>query len=392
MTNIIKNIVNTSSSNLAFLIGNGIHYQYSSGKITWKNLLETLWREYYGNDSGIPLGISFTEFYDLIELTLYQPKRVDRIDLKKIANQLKESNFGEIIDINKISSYIYDKASVIDKQQYLDALREVHRDFVKTCREWCNENMEGSSTLTDDECIRLMNEVVFNDAKLRIFRNSIKRNVAKKLSHQDTNLKECINFIKKLRAPILTTNFDTCMSESIGAKRYMFSSTCNSYSNYVFTDFYPWNVYYSDHKLDNPLTGFAIWHINGTIDYPRSIRLGLSDYMGCVERARKMLQGNSLNEYFSGKNKECWVGFNTWLHIFFNKNLFIFGLTLDENEVFLRWLLIQREKYSLMYGKHLKGWYINHNISSGKKCFLEHLGFEVIDIPNYSDLYEIFKN
>ena len=74
----------------------------------------------------------------------------------------------------------------------------------------------------------------------------------------------------------------------------------------------------------------------------------------------------------------------------FNKDLFIFGLALEENEVFLRWLLIQRAKYSQMYDKRLKGWYIDNNISPGKKFFLEQLGFEVIEIRDFNNLYQCF--
>ena len=66
-------------------------------------------------------------------------------------------------------------------------------------------------------------------------------------------------------------------------------------------------------------------------------------------------------------------------------------LTLDENEVFLRWLLIQRTKYSRMYDRQLKGWYINKNIPKGKRFFLEQLGFEVVDIQGCDNLYNAFK-
>ena len=179
------------------------------------------------------------------------------------------------------------------------------------------------------------------------------------------------------------------MSDSVGAKRFINNTEDQLYK---FTDFYPWNVYYSNNKLnENILDNFGIWHINGMTDYPRSIRLGLSDYMGCVERARVMIQGNNLNEYFTGKRKSNWKGYNTWLHILFNKNLFIFGLALEQNEVFLRWLLIQRAKYSRLYNLNLNGWYIGKGIPEGKRYFLEFLGFEVVELSNYNELYQALK-
>lgn len=230
-----------------------------------------------------------------------------------------------------------------------------------------------------------------NSAQLIQQRNSVKQSVIDKFPHKDSDklrLRVCIERIRSLNAPILTTNFDTYISDSVGATPHKLKPTGNQYK---FTDFYPWNMYYSDKEIDNPLDDFAVWHINGTCKYPRSIRLGLSDYMGSVERARKMTQGNKLEEYFYGKNQSYWKGYNTWLHIIFNKSLFIFGLGLEENEVFLRWLLIQRTKYCKMYKKSHKGWYIDKSIKAGKRFFLEQLGFEVIDLSDYNTLYHALE-
>lgn len=203
-------------------------------------------------------------------------------------------------------------------------------------------------------------------------------------------LAKCIKVIKSLNAPILTTNFDTYISYAItNAKKRIFSSQKGGM--YKFTYHYPWNVYYSDTELENPLRGFAVWHIHGIHIYPKSIRLGLSDYMGCVVQARKLIQGDKLEDYFSGKNQQNWIGYNTWLHILFNKYLFIFGLGLNENEVFLRWLMIQRAKYSRMFKKSLSGCYIAAGVDNGKRFFLEHLGFNVVDIKEYSSLYKAIE-
>jgi hypothetical protein len=168
-----------------------------------------------------------------------------------------------------------------------------------------------------------------------------------------------------------------------------------------FSDFYPWNCYYSNKEQKSPTSGFGIWHINGMIKYHRSIALGLADYMGCVSKARKMLQGRSIFDCdkIDKKNQDYWNGENTWLRIFFNKSLFIFGLGLEENEVFLRWLLIQRAKYFSSYGIPHKGWYVYSkgidrmskridNMSQGKKLFLESVGFEVIEINYDKTIYE----
>lgn len=304
----IKDIILGNRYNIAFIIGNGIHYQYKDCSVSWKQLLKDLWKEYVGNKQNIPVGVSFTEFYDILELNRF---------------------WGEYGIIPR------DSAQLIQQK------------------------------------------------------SSVKKSVIDRFPPKEVyKLQGCIEGIKRLNAPILTTNFDTYISDSIYASRYILKPSQNQYK---FTDFYPWNVYYSDSEIHNPSEEFAVWHINGMTEYQRSIKLGLSDYMGCVERARRMIQGDNLEEYFKGKNQSYWEGFNTWLHIMFNKSLFIFGLGLEENEVFLRWLLIQRTKYCKLYNKSHKGWYVDKNIKKGKRFFLEQLGFKVIDISDYNILYQALE-
>lgn len=83
---------------------------------------------------------------------------------------------------------------------------------------------------------------------------------------------------------------------------------------------------------------------------------------------------------FRGKNVYNWSGSKSWLHLIFNKSLCIFGLALDENEVFLRWLLIERKKYFRQFPDRVKdGWYIqvkSKTISDneiGKRFFFKEL-------------------
>ena len=69
----------------------------------------------------------------------------------------------------------------------------------------------------------------------------------------------------------------------------------------------------------------------------------------------------------------------------------MFGLKLDLDETFIRWLLIMRYKYMVIRGKLKKSWYItksSENIPCAKRYFLESVGFEIVDIPNWDILYE----
>ena len=89
--------------------------------------------------------------------------------------------------------------------------------------------------------------------------------------------------------------------------------------------------------------------------------------MGNVTHARKFIHGKSSLFAFDGKNTRNWSGADSWLHIFFNKSLFIVGLGLEESETFLRWLLIERAKYfRKFHNKKHKGWFITKSNKSDK--------------------------
>ena len=68
----IKEIIQINRHNMAFIIGNGIHYQYKDCDISWNNLLISLWEECFGEKIEIPQGISTTEFFDIIEMNFYK--------------------------------------------------------------------------------------------------------------------------------------------------------------------------------------------------------------------------------------------------------------------------------------------------------------------------------
>lgn len=293
----IRRMITRNSNDMAFIIGNGINLYFNKNNSSWNDLLLDLWDKHsFDTQSIIPSGISFTEFYDALEIQNYN-KRNFSAEL--------QSNVKEIMQ---------------------------------------NWN--------------------FN----------IKQNML-------------LNKIKTLKAPILTTNFDNLIPQSLELTLYRNSGT-------KFTDFYPWSSYYSDQQIEYPTSGFGVWYPNGMIKYHRSIKLGLSQYMGNVERARRLIHKNPENIYFEGKNQDYWPGLQTWLHIIFNKSLFIFGLGLNENEVFIRWLLIERAKYFRKFPrrKH-KGWFLakrqkNDSFYEGKKFFLKSIGFEVIEVNSFKSIYE----
>ena len=192
------------------------------------------------------------------------------------------------------------------------------------------------------------------------------------------------NWARSRSVPILTTNFEG----TLGAAS---SSKLRRCGKDKFTAFYPWSSCYAPSDVGNPLTSFAIWHVNGMQAYRQSVRLGLSHYMGSVERARVWLH-KSGTRLFRADDFRSWPGASTWLQIFLHKPLLFFGLGLGENEIFLRWLLIERAKYFRKFPMRAKkGWYVfvkgSSDVDAGKQLFLRGVGIEPHAVPNHLALY-----
>lgn len=201
--------------------------------------------------------------------------------------------------------------------------------------------------------------------------------------------KHFMEFAQKNNAPVLTTNYDLLLPKAIELKemRTIAGESKNQY--------YPWSSYYSNKVLNSPTEGFGIWYINGLITYKNSMRLGLADYIGAVQKARGFIQTKSARLYGKEDHSGDWAGSKTWLTILFAKSLIIFGLALEENELLLRWLLLERAKYIKSHPeKNLKGWYVtvrppgSDERYSGKKKFLNGVGFEVREVSDHKDIYD----
>lgn len=68
----------------------------------------------------------------------------------------------------------------------------------------------------------------------------------------------------------------------------------------------------------------------------------------------------------------------------------IFGLGLEENEVFFRWLLIERARYFKDFPERRKdAWFIHVGElnNDGKYFFLEGVGVRPIHVTSYDDIY-----
>lgn len=186
-------------------------------------------------------------------------------------------------------------------------------------------------------------------------------------------------------APVLTTNFEEVLSAAAGC-------TFRMPRGDKFSDFYPWDCRFAHQLLDDPCAGFGIWHVNGMARYKRSIRLGLTHYMGSVQRARGWLYRGD-RPLFGGKHAKDWPGGRTWLQIAFSKPLLMFGLGLEENEVFLRWLLIERARYFRKFpALRQPAWYVythdpDDDREEGKLFFLNALDITCVRVSDHADIY-----
>ena len=137
----------------------------------------------------------------------------------------------------------------------------------------------------------------------------------------ETHHESMVKYCNDKRIPILTTNFDTVLSDAIECKLYKTTSK-------GFTHYYPWEYYYAREELTGPTSGFGIWHINGMKKYSSSIRLGLTHYMGSVHRARSWIypshSSGSGGLHENGRITN-WRGHNTWLQILMTRPLVFFA-------------------------------------------------------------------
>ena len=134
--------------------------------------------------------------------------------------------------------------------------------------------------------------------------------------------------------------------------------------------------------LQDPTRDFAIWHLHGTALYPQSIKLGLNHYAWSIERARQLMNGAPP------------VLGACWLNIFLKRKLLIVGLGLEDQEVFLRWLLIQRGACRLRNTSakalSITGWYVHclqEAMPCAKQAFLESCGLKIVCVNCFAEVY-----
>lgn len=375
----LRKFIKHNNRDCALLIGNGINRCAQSGCL-WEVLLKALAHNYCPslNVDVIPEGISNTEFFDLLEI--YILKETSTYDIKKESANIRLSKFQkDSLDLlyKQIKECALNSLGSIDKfDKYVSQIKKPHKLFTPDLM----RDLElGTTILTMGDKFN----VLVNSGLINSICSYMNRWTYAPI-HKRVAL-----FAKRYKLPILTTNYDNLLAKAINADYYDYG---NEYSN----KFHPISCCFTDCKKPN-FDNFGIWHINGLIQHPQSILIGLSHYMRSIEHIRSIIfPSNQLNaELFQGN----YWGFkslkNTWINLIFSKNLVIAGISLNENEVFLRWLLLERAKFFALFPNTLKrGFYImpkSENLPSGKEYFLKSVGIEIVSAPDFESVYNVIS-
>lgn len=194
---------------------------------------------------------------------------------------------------------------------------------------------------------------------------------------------EIVGWAQRHRAPIITVNFDENLSKAVGARFFRRGEH--------FTHYYPWSSYFSDREIGAPRTSFAIWHAHGMMRYRTSIRLGLTHYMGSVQRARPWVYNRNGLRANAKISESSWLGSYTWLEVLFFCPLVLLGFGFGRDENFLRWLFLERARlHKLRPNWKASTWFVDTDapVRKHQRPFLAGLGMEVVTVPRYADIYE----
>lgn len=186
--------------------------------------------------------------------------------------------------------------------------------------------------------------------------------------------KRILDSLRQYNRPVVTTNIDTLLHGELN--EYEVTGTLDGGNT---SDEFPIHKYWACGKDDS----FRLWHLNGVCSIPKSLKFGLVDYSKLTYRVSRMIDGceKEKNTYVVDKMPESWV--KTML----SHPLCIVGLGLNEEEVFLRYLLLRK--------RHLKhhgtlGWYCytkEDKMPYGKSMLLRHMGISPVMFSSYDEMY-----
>ncbi|WP_146038674.1 hypothetical protein [Paracoccus sp. SY] len=123
--------------------------------------------------------------------------------------------------------------------------------------------------------------------------------------------------------------------------------------------------------------------------YKRSIRLGLTHYMGSVQRARQWVYGDEVCESRPRTFKPIGAARMAGCPLLLPACNFGFSFSKDEN--FLRWLFLERARLQKTNPEcKAPTWFVDtpNNGSLHRKPFFEALQMKYVVAESYHDIYE----
>lgn len=251
--------------------------------------------------------------------------------------------------------------------------KELLQDIVNFCLP------EGSVQLDDRKPFPLLYEEIFLTAirQAHINEADLKTFIAKKTLAIQSN--EIHAEIRSLRpAHILTTNYEFTLE---GAMPTTYDGIITERVFSIFRKYIVDNIHY--------------WHIHGDCQNPLSINLGFEHYGGQLQQMRNyVVSGTTYSSPQAPKLslvrrmhlKEN-IREDSWLDLFFTKDIHIFGLSLDFVETDLWWLLTYRARQKFQKNtipvRNALYYYIPAEFVKGAKFKLDMLAandVKVIDI------------
>lgn len=209
--------------------------------------------------------------------------------------------------------------------------------------------------------------------------------IKNKIKDELKNLESNVAYERLIQLNIehfITTNYDQVLYNLLSAQGYEKVFTNNTENIYSIR-----RKVELQHKSGNCK---YIWPIHGTIQYPKSIMLGLDQYCGSVAKINAYIKGGYnynkagkqvvLEDIISRlKQQKCDIPLS-WIDLFFTHNIHIIGFGLQYDEIDLWWILNRRQRYIREYGN---GNIISNkiifygNVEKNKKELLTRLGVEV---------------
>lgn len=237
--------------------------------------------------------------------------------------------------------------------------------------------VSGLVEINHDKPFPLLYEEIFLKSK-KIKEIELKRHIAKEVKNITENeVHELIR--KKQFNNIITTNYEYVIQ---GEQSSLEPVEINNQGIIK-------EVKYSIFR-NNVINKTKIWHIHGECNVPNSITLGYEHYGGQLQKIRDyVVSGTHYNnksnqKSLSSKLKYNNVMFESWLDLFFKKNIHIIGLKMDFVETDLWWVLTYRARFIKSRKAKLRNkitYYIpeKHVVSSKNKIdLLESIGVQVV--------------